>query len=151
MPALASWDRLVVRFLVDALRTQTVSLLTVRPDKGRSIGYDLGSKQQQGKSNGLPYLVTQLSAPGLAQELQELVASDEFSLGQVVVTRGELTTDRLESVLIGWEHNLVIAGVELFRMGSDGSCLYWYNPSDPVAALSLIERHQIEADHFLAS
>ena len=96
-------------------------------------------------------MVTQLSAPGLAQELQELVASDEFSLGQVVVTRGELTTDRLESVLIGWEHNLVIAGVELFRMGSDGSCLYWYNPSDPVAALSLIERHQIEADHFLAS
>ena len=80
-----------------------------------------------------------------------MVASDEFSLGQVVVTRGELTTDRLERVLIGWEHNLVIAGVKLFRMGSDGSCLYWYNPSDPVAALSLIERHQAEADHLLAS
>ena len=151
MPALARWDRQVVRLLVDVLGTQTVSLLTVRPDKGRSIGYDVGSQQQQGKSNGLSYLITQLSAPELARELQEVVASDDFNLGQVVLTRGELTTDRLESVLIGWECNLVIAGVELFRMGSDGSCLYWYNPSDPVAALSLIERHQAEADHLLAS
>lgn len=150
MQALSRWDQQVVGLLAEAFGGETANLLTVRPDKARSLGYDVGSVHHQGKWNGMPYLISQLSASRLAEDLHAVVASDEFTLGRVVVTRGELTPDRLQNVLITWERNWVLAGVELFCMGSDGMCLYWYNPADPEAAQQLVERHLAEADFLLA-
>lgn len=139
MGQLQRWHQTVARLLTEAVGSSTVSLFTLNPDKARSIGYDLGNDQEEGKFNAVKYLVSDLGND-LAASVGALLEADEFYLGRLVLVMGSLTTEMIQSLIICWDGDLALAGVELFKMGSDGLCIYWYNPSSPDEAQYMITR-----------
>lgn len=143
MGQLKQWQQTVARLINEVARNSKTSLFTLNPDKARSIGYDLGNHQEEGKFNGVRYLTSEFG-DNLAASIDELLECDEFYLGHIILVVGSLTVEMTQSLIICWDRNIAIAGVELFRMGSDGLCVYWHNPASPDDAQHMIECLSVE-------
>jgi len=59
--------------------------------------------------------------------LELLIDDEEFYLGNIILLINSNKNDILKYA-ISWEDELIFAGVEIFKMDSDGLYFYWYNP-----------------------
>ncbi|MDJ1486338.1 hypothetical protein QNI16_38015 [Cytophagaceae bacterium YF14B1] len=69
-----------------------------------------------------------------------IVETDEFYLGFILLLVGTLNEEHIQQIIIHQDKELVKAGVECFKMDSDGMCFYWYNPASIEKATKLFEQ-----------
>ncbi len=129
---LGEWRQRIANVMFRAAAGSPLTLFTVGQKKPYSLGYEMGV-YEEGKFNGHKYLVTTIEKV-TTEQLDLLVASDEFYLGLIVLAIGRLSQSDVENMVLCWQKDIVQSGVEFFRMDSDGLCFYWYNPKHPEEA-----------------
>jgi hypothetical protein len=141
----AVWDRwlgAIAKMILRLSGSGPITLLTINPDKKRSIGYDVGKVVKEGKANDRDYLVTLLER-ATEKEITEILDEDDFWLGRMAIAPFELSDKDALVLAIVFDRDVVVAGLEMFFMSGDGLFLRWNNPSanrDVAQELLLMER-----------
>jgi hypothetical protein len=144
----AVWDRwlgAIAKMILRLSGSGPITLLTINPDKKRSIGYDVGKVVKEGKANDRDYrdyLVTLLER-ATEEGITEILGEDDFWLGRMAIAPFELSDEDALVLAIVFDRDVVVAGLEVFFMSGDGWFLRWNNPSanrDVAQELLLMER-----------
>jgi len=138
MDGINFWYKSVAQTILDISKDSILSIFTTGPNEN-SIGYDVGRVQHAGKFNSTRYLVTALDNPTI-DDIKIIVGTDEFYLGFIILVLGAISERDIQNLIIMGENNLVQAGVECFRMDTDGASFYWYNPKSSEAATQILKK-----------
>ena len=125
------WCTHIASLLVSLHRP--LSLVTLGANTN-SLAYEIGIVAKEGKINSVEYALTYLEQPTLEQ-LIFIIEDDEFWLGHTLLTPKDLTENDILGLTILWNKELILAGIELFKMANDGTCFLWYNPLDSSLAM----------------
>ncbi|UYZ61203.1 hypothetical protein [Hymenobacter latericus] len=121
-----SWVKGISNLMYNYCKNRSLYIFTTGPNYLYSIGYELGTVEQEGIFNGAKYLITSLATITFEQ-MKTIIESDEFYLGSIILVAEPLTDDKIQQIIIHQETELAKSGVECFRMSSDGMCFNWYN------------------------
>jgi|GEM_PF-6655385 len=135
-----NWVKKLAEMLTSVTIDSPIYFFTMGVDKKKSsIIHEMGDVSR-GSFNSKPYLICYSEKLSFKMAC-EVIESDEFYLGRMILIKGTLNEKELQWLIIHWENELVRAGIECFKMDNDGSCINWYNPSSMKNAKGMVEKY----------
>jgi len=119
----------IVDLIYPILKERFAYLFEYKPQK-HSLIYELSNSYQMKKILGKKFLYTTKSIQLTKEDLILIVETSDFYLGHLAIIISELEEEKIDSLVVFWENEIIRAGLKMIRMDSDGLSLLFYNMED---------------------
>lgn len=119
------WKEGILRLVLEVKANNNLTLLSINP-LPTDICYEF-SNYKEGKINSIRYLSSVLDTYH-TEMIKALINSEEFQLGTSIIYFGDFNPKKIEDIVIHWQKDICLSGVEILKMANDGLYFNWYNP-----------------------